>query len=263
MRHGVRTLVMAGTAVLTLVTGCAERDGTPGAQPDPVTTTGVAGTTPAPAVPAVQGIGASPKPSRTPTRRPSRRPPTETVLPPAPKPAPTNCTGPKYVGTAASRTDVKAALEAAAGKTYWPVSAPQIKIPVNLVKAVAWQESGWQSNVVSCDGGIGLMQVMAPTAAFINQRFSKSYDVNVYTDNAILGANYLAWLVKYFGDTYFAGNYDLTTQDPDNPVLLDAVIAAYNVGPGNVDVNNQLVIPNRQYVNNVEALMTNCVCLSY
>jgi soluble lytic murein transglycosylase-like protein len=99
------------------------------------------------------------------------------------------------------------------------------------------------------------MQVMPTTADFVNMRFDKAYDVKKYQDNAILGANYLAWLIKYFGDVYFAGDYDLTVEDPDNPVLLDAVVAAYNVGPGAVDTANGLTIPNRQYVNNVLALM--------
>jgi hypothetical protein len=39
-------------------------------------------------------------------------------------------------------------------------------------------------------------------------------------------------------------------------VLLDAVLAAYYSGVGAVDTNQGVVIPNRSYVNNVEALMT-------
>lgn len=196
---------------------------------------------------------AKPTPSRKPP--PTRKPPTETKVPPAPKPPPSTCTAPKYVGPAASRAEVRAALETAATKVYWPTSAPSIRVPEHLVKAVAWQESGWQSNIVACDTGTGLMQVQPPTAQFVNDRFGQSYNLNDYRDNATLGANYLAWLVKYFGDVYFEGNYDLTVEDPDNPVLLDAVIAAYNVGFGKVDTTQGLVIPNRQYVNNVIALM--------
>jgi hypothetical protein len=205
----------------------------------------------------------TPTRSKSPTRRPSPAKRTETKLPPPPKTAPATCPGPKYVGTAATRAQVKAALEAAASKTYWPTSAPSIRVPVELVKAVAWQESGWQSHILACDSGTGLMQVMPDTAAFVNQRFGQSYDINDYQENAILGANYLAWLIKYFGDVYFQGSYDLSVRDPDAPVLLDAVVAAYNVGPGAVDTAAGLVIPNRGYVNNVEALMTNCVCLDF
>lgn len=144
---------------------------------------------------------ASPTPKKSPTTRPpakpkpKRKPPVETQLPPAPpKQAPAGCQ-PKKAGTAATRAQVKEALTAAAGRTYWPTSAPSIKVPLNLVKATAWQESGWQSNIIACDGGIGLMQVMPDTATFVNNRFGQSHDVRDYKDNATLGANYLAWLM--------------------------------------------------------------------
>lgn len=269
MPRGVRVLAVTLTALIA-VAGCGGGNRNPAFSDLPaVPTDPSASTTPSvtpttSATPSARPIATqSTTPTRRPVPTPSRKPPTETQLPPPPKPPAPGCTGPKYVGTPASREQVKTALEAAAARTYWPTSAPQIKVPANLVKAVAWQESGWQSNVVACDGGVGLMQVMPDTARFVNQRFGQSYNIDNYQDNAFLGANYLAWLIKYFGDVYFQGNYDLTVRDPDNPVLLDAVIAAYNVGFGNVDTSQGLVIPNRQYVNNVEALMSNCLCLSY
>jgi soluble lytic murein transglycosylase-like protein len=272
--------VSGGVATTALVlfaavlAGCAE-PAAPSAQAVPGDTPSASAnvaqpteTAPAPAVLA-ERLGQAPSPTRSikpnpsPTRpRPSRSPTTEKLPPPPPRPSPSSCT-PTYAGYKATRVEAREALEAAAGRTYWPNSAPEIKVPVNLVKAVAWQESGWQSNIVACDGGIGLMQVMPGTADYVNDRFDQSYDINEYRDNATLGANYLAWLVKYFGDVYFESNYDLTVEDPDNPVLLDAVIAAYNVGPGAVDTSAGLVIPNRTYVNNVIALMGGCVCLSY
>jgi len=64
--------------------------------------------------------------------------------------------------------DVKAALTKAAGTPYWSTvrnkpegysgDGSEITVPVNLMKAVAWQESGWQSTIIACDGGIGTMQ---------------------------------------------------------------------------------------------------------
>jgi hypothetical protein len=42
-----------------------------------------------------------------------------------------------------------------------------------------------KSNIVACDGGIGLMQVMPATADYVNQRFERNYDINRYTDNAV------------------------------------------------------------------------------
>ncbi|GIF67948.1 hypothetical protein Ais01nite_59830 [Asanoa ishikariensis] len=208
----------------------------------------------------------SPRPRPTGTKKsPPRRPTTE-KLPPKPPPNQAGCTRPRYEGARASQANVKIALTDAAAITYWPTSAPSIKVPLNLVKATAWQESGWQSNIIACDGGIGLMQVMADTAAFVNQRFDKSYDIKAYRDNAQLGANYLAWLIKYFGDAYFESDYSVDAADcasHSDLCLLNAVIAAYNFGPGAVDTPDGLVIPNPRYVDNVRSLMTNCECLSF
>ncbi|MEW2330350.1 transglycosylase SLT domain-containing protein [Micromonospora chersina] len=215
---------------------------------------------------------ASPKPKPKPTRTTTAplatpKPPTETqVPPPPPKPAPSGCT-PSYRGTQATRSQVKSALSDAAARTYWPTSAPDIKIPLTLMKATAWQESGWQSNIVACDGGIGLMQVMPATADWMNQRFGQSYDIDDYQDNAYLGGTYLAWLTKYIGDMYFESDYRLDAAlctSELNSCLLNAVIAAYNYGHGAVAREGEpLTIPNPQYVRNVRALMTECVCLSY
>lgn len=207
----------------------------------------------------------TPKPTRT-APRTAAKPPQETQLPPPPPtPSSTSCT-PHHQGTPASRTQVKAAFADAAAKTYWPTSAPDIRIPPALIKATAWQESGWQSAIVACDGGIGLMQVMPATAAWMNQRFGQSYDVWDYRDNAYLGANYLAWLTKYIGDMYF-DDYRLDAalcSAELNSCLLNAVIAAYNYGHGAVaSEGSPLTIPNPRYVGNVRALMTECVCLSY
>jgi soluble lytic murein transglycosylase-like protein len=281
MRGGVKPLAGAVTAVvLAALAGCGgSGDAAPAGAGAPTTAAGSSELVESPSAPdetpaprmVAERFGPAPSPSRSvrpsPTARrprpaPSRSPTTEKLPPPPPKPSPSSCV-PKHVGYDATRAEVRDALEAAAGRTYWPNSAPEIKVPVKLVKAVAWQESGWQSDIVACDGGVGLMQVMPGTADYVNMRFDQNYDINDYRDNATLGANYLAWLIKYFGDVYFQGDYDLTVEDPDNPVLLDAVIAAYNVGPGAVDTADGLVIPNRTYVNNVEALMSSCVCLSY
>ncbi|GAB3940557.1 hypothetical protein GCM10027614_24430 [Micromonospora vulcania] len=218
---------------------------------------------------------ASPKPTKKPTRTTSAapkpravpKPPTETKVPPAPpKPAPSSCK-PSYKGTQATRAQAKAALSDAAARTYWPTSAPDIKIPLDLLRATAWQESGWQSNIYACDGGVGLMQVMPATATWMNQRFDQSYQIDDYRDNAYLGANYLAWLTKYIGDMYFESDFrldaDLCTAEL-NSCLLNAVISAYNFGHGAVAQEGKpLAIPNPSYVRNVRALMTECVCLAY
>jgi hypothetical protein len=157
---------------------------------------------------------------------------------------------------------VRDALVAAAGQRFWPDDP--ITVPAPLMKAVAWQESGWQSTIIACDGGIGTMQIMPDTASWMNTRFGTSYDVDTLAGNTRIGAAYLEWLVKYFGDVWFAGSYDLDPghcPEVDSPCLLNAVIASYNYGFGAVDQPDQIVIPNPQYVANVRALMTECSCL--
>ncbi|MGI5148809.1 lytic transglycosylase domain-containing protein [Plantactinospora sp. CA-294935] len=280
-----RTGLVSGAVVLALATvvACAngepEREGgtTVAAETDPsVAADPVADGEPTTELepPAVAGLGARPTPSATPSRTASKKPgprkvpkpPTETKLPPPPPKPETGCTKPRYEGTQASRAQVKQALTEAAGRTYWPSSAPSIRVPVDLVKATAWQESGWQSNIIACDGGVGLMQVMPDTAAFVNQRFDQSYDIDAYRDNATLGANYLAWLIKYIGDAFFESDYGVSAEDCRtelNSCLLNAVISAYNFGPGAVVTDDGLKIPNPQYVRNVRALMTECECLAF
>ncbi|MFF5172211.1 transglycosylase SLT domain-containing protein [Micromonospora sp. NPDC000089] len=244
--------------------------------PEPPPTT--AAVDPAGAPSARASLGAAPRPSAKPTpsrtRRPDApRPPvrelTETGAPPAPPAPAANTCPPSYRGRAVSRAQAKAALTEAASRTYWPVSAPEIKIPLALVKAVAWQESGWQSNIVACDGGIGLMQIQPETAAWMNQRFEQDYDVSDHRDNAYLGGTYLAWLTKKIGDTHFRSDYRLDASrctGAANSCLLNAVIAAYNFGIGAVipqEEKGPVVIPNAGYVDNVRTLMRTCACLGF
>jgi hypothetical protein len=174
---------------------------------------------------------------------------------------------PYYEGENASRAQVGAALEAAAAQPFWTVS--QVSLPPRLIKAVAEQESGWQSAIIACDGGIGTMQVMPNTAAWMNQRFDTSYDVDTLGGNTMLGSAFLQWLVKYFGDVYFGGDYTIRGADcqqlPEVAdhrewCLLNAVISGYNVGHGAVDDEaddgDQTYYPNHQYVENVRSLMS-------
>lgn len=141
-------------------------------------------------------------------------------------------------------------------------------LPVNLVKAIAWQESGWQSGILACDGGIGTMQVMPNTISWMNNKFGTASDPKTLPGNVQLGTQLLDWLVAYFGDSSFGGKYDLSPDPATGKTpLLDLVIAAYNAGAGNVHYNTvtdpatgetegSLVIPNPSYVANVKALMS-------
>jgi soluble lytic murein transglycosylase-like protein len=170
----------------------------------------------------------------------------------------------KRSGKKVSKAQAKAALTAAAGKTYWPATEPKLKVSGDLVKSVAWHESGWQADIVNCDGGRGLMQVMPDTVTMINNRFGQSYVATDYKQNAIIGANYLAWLTRYFGKAYFKDNFDLSPakcKTHASMCLLNMVISAYNSGFGSVDdgyASKQL--PNLAYVDSVRSLMTSCYC---
>jgi soluble lytic murein transglycosylase-like protein len=65
-----------------------------------------------------------------------------------------------------------------------------------LVKAVAWQESGWQQDVKSSAGAIGVMQVMPGTARYVNSVLGAGkLDVKSAGDNVRLGVRYLKHMV--------------------------------------------------------------------
>jgi soluble lytic murein transglycosylase-like protein len=216
-----------------------------------VAASGVASTV----APTPTAAATSATPSPTTKAAPSKNPKATLPPPPAPPPpAPPGCV-PTQRGTAASYAAVRAALKVSAGHTYW-ASVPSIKVPERLLIAVAMTESSWRSNVIACDGGIGLMQVMPDTVTQINNRFGTTWNVNTLQGNAHLGANYLAWSIRYLGDLYFGGSYDL-----GNRALMDSVIAAYNYGAGAVDPTKGAAgIPNPGYVNQVRQYMASCPC---
>ncbi|MGA5817492.1 transglycosylase SLT domain-containing protein [Kitasatospora sp. NPDC094028] len=140
-------------------------------------------------------------------------------------------------------------------------------LPANLVKAIAWQESGWQSGIVACDGGIGTMQIMPNTVSWMNGKFGTTSDPATLAGNVQLGSQLLDWLVAYYGDSSFGGKYDLSPDPATGKTpLLDLVVSAYNAGAGKVHYNTvtdpatgevvgSLDIPNPSYVANVKALM--------
>jgi soluble lytic murein transglycosylase-like protein len=189
---------------------------------------------------------ASPKPSRVqaaptsaaPSPSPSEEPPPVKSFSPAPaKPTPTGPPiGPKpckYEGSAASQSQVRTALENAAAYKVWTTS--NVSLPASLVKAVAKHESGWQSNAVSCDGAYGLMQILASTQDWLNNRFQGTLggtqDRKTLTGNTRLGSAYLQWLVKFLADNHFGGDYTLRAcATSEDPCLLNAVISGYEVG---------------------------------
>ena len=96
--------------------------------------------------------------------------------------------------------------------SYFQNAADTYGISVDLLKAVAKQESNFQTNVVSSAGAIGVMQLMPSTAEYLG--VTNPYDAE---QNIMGGAKLLSEL-----STRYNGNIDL-------------VFAAYNAGTGAVD----------------------------
>lgn len=105
----------------------------------------------------------------------------------------------------------------------------------SLVKAVAWQESGWKQHVVSSAGAIGVMQVMPGTADYVNTVLGHgNLNVRRTHGNLHLGVAYLRHMLRLFG-----GNER-------------KALAGYYSGPGNV--GRRLNRIQRPYVRSVRAL---------
>jgi LysM repeat protein len=107
----------------------------------------------------------------------------------------------------------------------------------SLIKAMAYQESGWQQDVVSSAGAIGVMQVMPGTARWVNKVLLGGTSLNVRKahDNIRMGVSYMRYLLSI-----------MPTQDQ--------ALAAYYSGPGNV--GSKLRRYQRVYVNAVNAHLT-------
>ncbi|GIE96976.1 lytic transglycosylase domain-containing protein [Paractinoplanes rishiriensis] len=266
MAQRVRLLVAAVTA-LVVAAGC----GLGGASADSDSAADVPAAAQSADEPIFEPLTESPTPPPSPSTAPSSA---STSKPKATKPTPTadpnNFQAPAcatYEGKKVSKGAAKSALNAAAAKRYWPTSAPSLAVPSDLVRSISWNESGWQSNIVNCDGGRGLMQLMPDTVSMINNRFGQTYDVHNYKQNALLGANYLAWLTKYIGDLYFGGSYNLSAakcKSVSSWCLLNLVIGAYHAGVGTVEANaSGKKVPSPDYVYVVRSLMKSCYCDRY
>jgi soluble lytic murein transglycosylase-like protein len=90
---------------------------------------------------------------------------------------------------------------------YARAYAQHYGVPVNLVRSIIQQESGWNACVVSSKGAVGLMQLMPETASRLGVK--NRCDIR---QNISGGVHYLAWLIaKFHGDlrlavaAYYAG----------------------------------------------------------
>jgi soluble lytic murein transglycosylase-like protein len=72
-------------------------------------------------------------------------------------------------------------------------------VPMAVLEALCWWESGWQSAIVSSTGAIGVCQIEPSTARLVNQSLGRSLDPAVPAQNIALGAAYLASLLRATG----------------------------------------------------------------
>ncbi len=128
---------------------------------------------------------------------------------------------------AVSRAEVGAIIETVSRRYGWNAS---------FVKALAWQESGWQMDKVSSTGAIGPMQVMPGTASFVSRALVKRpLDMRNPEDNITAGVAFLDYL------------YDLTGGDKR------LTLGGYYQGLASI-ARNGIYPDTAQYIANILAL---------
>lgn len=87
--------------------------------------------------------------------------------------------------------------------------AHNVGVDPNLALAVAWQESGWQMDVISPAGAIGAMQVLRTTADWMEGYTGHSIRLRKLLGNAIAGTTLLRVLRENTGSQrhQIAANY--------------------------------------------------------
>ena len=133
---------------------------------------------------------------------------------------------PAMAAAVAQRDDVRQLLVAEASAQG---------VPVALVLAVAWQESGWQEDVVSSTGAIGVMQLMPATAEWIGWAMLGS---RVDPGDAVSNIRAGIRLLKHYLDRY--GDQELA-------------LAAYYQGEHGTDLHG-VYSTTRPYIAAIEAL---------
>jgi LysM repeat protein len=99
-------------------------------------------------------------------------------------------TSPSAAGPPASRDAVRSAID------YW--SRVYGVDPV-LTRALAWMESGFQQDVVSNVGALGVMQLLPETWEFVDLVLLGVRTPRTYQGNVRAGVRYLRWQLDEFG----------------------------------------------------------------
>lgn len=109
-------------------------------------------------------------------------------------------------------------------------------LPIDLLMATTWLESGWQNHVVSHAGARGIGQLMPGTVDFIRAELigEPSLDPGDPADNIRMSARYLRWLLDHAGGDarlalagYYQGPRSVRTigPKPGTVAYVDGVLA--------------------------------------
>ena len=153
---------------------------------------------------------------------------------------PTGATGPQASAPEPAQTVVPSAGPTPTSEFVDQGTVAQIAaehgVSPSLASAIAYQESGFNNNMVSSANARGVMQIMPGTWDWINQNLAPNpLDPNSALDNVRGGVLYLRQLVQEFGGDE------------------SAAAAAYYQGAGAVRTRG-LFDDTKQYVNSVNAL---------
>ncbi len=82
--------------------------------------------------------------------------------------------------------------------SYW---SAHYGVPVNVLEALTWWESGWNNAEVSATGAVGIGQLEPATVAYVNTVLLGGADLNprVASDNIRMTAAFLAHLLSHSG----------------------------------------------------------------
>ena len=99
-------------------------------------------------------------------------------------------TSPPAAGPPASRDAVRSAID------YW---SRVYGVDPTLARALAWMESGFQQDVVSSVGAMGVMQLLPETWEFVDVVLLGVRTPRNYQGNVRAGVRYLRWQLDEFG----------------------------------------------------------------
>ncbi|MEO6714813.1 MAG: LysM peptidoglycan-binding domain-containing protein [Mycobacteriales bacterium] len=117
---------------------------------------------------------------------------------------------PQTVAAPAALTPVPRAVLRTRIKSLIRKEAKRAGVDVNLALAVAYQESGFQMDVVSAAGAVGAMQVMPDTGRWVSKYIvGRPLNLSAPEDNVVAGVRFLALLMQLTGkrEVAVAGYY--------------------------------------------------------